>query len=281
MGLKKIKLPKNNLSKLTIMIGILGTLCLVICNFIPCLTIGGIPKFFLDDQKYILVLAIVSMITIFMGGIIIPSLTGLLSLWYFIDYSERVKWMFNEQQAAMQILYGIGYYLLIVGVALILTYIVFGIREKLKIRKMKRSSKKTVISNDTDLASEPLTPVVSETKETEQLPNQTDNSIWNTNVVEEDLKTDNEITSNEGSKEPDFIPTTEAAKRNLENPKEYNFPEMPVKEPAPFNPTTNSAIKYGNATNPKVDFDSSKEFNPFTMELPEEELKRNDSNFTN
>lgn len=340
-SLKDIKLPKNNLSRFTMMFGLLGTLCLIISHFIPCLSVGGISKFFINEQFYLVVLAGISIVAVFIGDLIIPTGTSAISLWYFIDYTKRINTVYKQYALTTPIAYGIGFYLLLIGTALIITYVVFGLREKLKKRAaMKPVKKKEPLKNTTvneekpiEFTKSPLLSATSTTKKEEEVPVQNtlenanflqaiggkqeeqkkqepETSIWTsplelpkepmnttksepvqeaTNTIKESAQSPMNTTQNKPvppmantTRNTTFMPTTEALKRREENPKEYHFPEMPVKEPAPFEPTTNSMIQRGEAVNPKEE-QSPKEEAPKTatftsfydFELSPEELQRN------
>lgn len=150
----KQKLGKNNLSHLTILFGLLGTLCLIISHFIPCLTIGGLSKFLINEEFYLIVLAGISIVSVFFGDLIIPTVTSGVALWFFIDYTNRINTVYKQYASTTTIFYGVGYYLLVVGFALTITYVVFGLREKLRIRKQfrkehpKDSLKNTTINEE-------------------------------------------------------------------------------------------------------------------------------------
>ncbi len=296
---RKQKFIQNNLSHLTMMFGLLGTLCLIISHFIPCLTIGGLSKFLVNEEFYLILLAGLSMISIFFGDIILPTVTSGVALWFFIDYTNRITTVYKQYASTTTILYGIGYYLLPIGFALTVTYVVFGIKEKLNIRRQLKKDHEVVSLKDTSMNEEkpmsftksPLLgsnlnqpeipveePVTSSTfiqipekreENTEMERQEQTKSIWS----QEDLSV---------SESEQHEPTTESAKRLEANPIEHHFPEMPVKEPAPFSPTTNSAVKRGEQENPVESLKSEsnqegpKAFTSFyDFELSPEELKRN------
>lgn len=295
------KFIKNNLSQLTILFGLLGTLCLIISHFLPCLTIGGLSKFLVNEEFYLIILAGLSMVAIFFGDLVLPTVTSGVALWFFIDYTNRITMVYKQYASTTTILYGVGYYLLPIGFALTVTYVVFGLREKLKMRRQFKKDHPVKPLKDTSINEEkPMSftksPLLDAHMDTPEIPEASIRTS-STFIQSEDKEKENNaeikgisepspsIWTQESlsDSEPKSIePTTESAKRLEVNPMEHHFPEMPVKEPAPFEPTTNSAVKRGEQENPveqREETSPIQEPKPFTsfddFELSPEELKRN------
>lgn len=268
-SLKNMKLPKNNLSHFTMMFGLLGTLCLIISHFIPSLTIGGISKFFINDEWYLVLLSIISIVTIFMGDIFIPMITSGVSLWYFIDFTKRINTVYKQYATTTTIGYGIGFYLLLVGVALLITYVVFAIKEKIKVRRLiKKKAVKEPLKNTSLNEEKPLSFTKSPLLNTTNTPIEenavieekslTTNFIENPMIEKEEIKKE-EATSSIWSSDP--IQKEEVVKQNEIKPEEVvQQNETKIEEMIQAIPeVSKTSIPENNVSNQTVDSTLSKE----------------------